>query len=70
MRIHEVLSRTFRHAARGVNAAGDVDVTVAANVNESGTTRTRVKSTKRVVQRSGKTVVSEERRERQDEKED
>jgi hypothetical protein len=70
VRIHKVLSQTFRKAARGVNAAADVDAVVSANVGEQGkTSRTHVSSRKRVVQRSGRTVVSEEQREQESEKE-
>jgi hypothetical protein len=70
MRINKVLSQTFRKATRGVNAAADVDAVISANVGESGkTNRTHVSSRKRVVQRSGRTVASEERREPEGEKE-
>jgi hypothetical protein len=67
VRIHKVLSQTFRKAARGVNVAADVDAVVSANVGESKTSRTHVSSRKRVVQRSGRTVVSEEQREQKSE---
>jgi hypothetical protein len=70
VRIHKVLSQTFRKAGRGLNAAADVDAVISANVGETGkTSRTHVSSRKRVVQRSGRTVVSEEQREQKDEKE-
>jgi hypothetical protein len=69
VQFHKVLSQAFRRAGRGVNAAADVDAVVSANVGGSGTQRTKVSSRKRVVQRSGRTVVSEERRETRDPKE-
>jgi hypothetical protein len=70
VRIHKVLSQTLRKAGRGINAEADVDAVISANVGEpEKTNRTHVSSRKRVVQRSGRTVVSEEKRERKGEKE-
>jgi hypothetical protein len=43
--------------------AGRIDAAIAANVNEPGTTRSRTKTRQRIVQRSGRTVVSEQRTE-------
>jgi hypothetical protein len=70
VRTYDLLSRILRHAARSGNVSADVDATVAANTGERGTTHTHVSSRRRVVQRSGRTVVDEETRERRERKED
>jgi hypothetical protein len=61
MNLRRIIQRRIRHHGRGVNAVGDLNAVVSANVNEPGsknvvTSRTR----SRVVQRSGRTQVFDE----------
>ncbi len=58
MRLSEVIRRRLRASARSVDVQGDVNAVVAANVNEPGSV-TSTSSRQRVVQRDGRTVVSE-----------
>jgi hypothetical protein len=59
--IKKVIQRRIRHAGAGVNAVGDVNAVIAANVNEGGS-RTHVssRSHQRIVQRSGRTTYARE----------
>ncbi len=61
MKLSKVISKTLRREGKAAQVAGRIDAAIAANVNESGTTRTRTKTRQRIVQRSGRTVVSEQR---------
>jgi hypothetical protein len=60
--IRKIIQRRIRRQGEGVNAAGDVHAVIAANVGQ-GSSRTHVssRSRQRVVQRSGRTEVDEER---------
>ncbi len=54
MKIRKVIRRRIRHQKGGINVAGDVNATIAADVNESGSrTKTSSRSRQRIVQRSG-----------------
>ena len=59
MNLKKVIKRRIRHQAGGVNAAGDVDAVISANVGE-GSSRTHVstRSRQRIVQRSGRERTS------------
>jgi hypothetical protein len=59
--IKKIIQRRVRHAGRGVDALGDVNAVIGANVNE-GNSRTRVstRSRQRIVQRSGRTTYVRE----------
>jgi hypothetical protein len=62
VKIKKIIQRRIRHAQKGVNAVGDVNAVIAANVNEGGS-RTHVssRSRQRIIQRSGRiTYASEE----------
>jgi hypothetical protein len=63
MRLSKVVSKTLRREGKSAQVAGRIDAAIAANVNEQGTTRSRTKTRQRIVQRSGRTVVSEQRTE-------
>jgi hypothetical protein len=63
MRLSKVISKTLRREGKSAQVAGRIDAAIAANVNEHGTTRSRTKTRQRIVQRSGRTVVSEQRTE-------
>jgi hypothetical protein len=60
MRLSKVISKTLRREGNAAQVAGRIDAAIAANVNEQGTTRSRTKTRQRIVQRSGRTVVSEQ----------
>ena len=62
MNLMKIIQRRIRHEGGGVNAAGDVNAVVSANVGE-GSSRTHVSthSRQRIVQRSGRTQVTHER---------
>jgi hypothetical protein len=66
--IRKVINRHFRRADNGVQAVGDVDAVISANVGEKGgsVSHTSSRQRSRVVQRSGKTVVSETHEETRD----
>ena len=66
MKINRVIQRKVRRNEDGVSVAADVNATIAANVNESKGQHTRVSSYQRVVQRNGRTIVSERRVETSD----
>jgi hypothetical protein len=61
MNIRKVIKRRLRREGDGMNVAADVNAVVSANVGERGRSVSRTSSRQRtqVVQRSGKTVVSE-----------
>jgi hypothetical protein len=63
MRLSKVISKTLRREGNGAQVAGRIDAAIAANVNEQGATRSRTKTRQRIVQRSGRTVVSQQRTE-------
>ena len=56
--IRKVIQRRLRHRGEGVDVVGDVNAVIAANLNERGGSSS-VSSRQRVVQRDGRTVVSE-----------
>jgi hypothetical protein len=60
MRFRKIISKTFRRSEEGMQAAADVNAVIAANVGRSAS-RNHVSSRQSttVVQRGGKTVVSE-----------
>jgi hypothetical protein len=60
MKIRKVFKEQLKSRMKGVNAASSVNAVVSANVNEPGSTRTRVSSRQRVVQRGGRTHVESE----------
>ncbi|HEX2232774.1 MAG TPA: hypothetical protein VHG69_05370, partial [Thermoleophilaceae bacterium] len=60
MKIRKVFKEQLKSRKKGVNAAGAVHAVISANVNEPGSTHTRVSSRQRVVQRGGRTVVESE----------
>lgn len=61
MNIRKIIQRNIRSKGGGVNAVGDVDAVVSANVGKSeGSSHLSTRSRKRIVQRSGRTEVSEE----------
>jgi hypothetical protein len=60
MRIHKVFKRELKSRIKGIRAAGGLNAVVSGNVNEPGSTRTRVSSRQRIVQRGGRTVVESE----------
>ena len=59
LNIRKVFRRRIRHERNDVSVAADINVVVAANVNESGS-RSFVRSRQRIVQRSGR-VPGQER---------
>jgi hypothetical protein len=60
MNLRKVISRRFHRAGGGGQVAGDVNAVVSANIGERGSvSHTSSRKRTRVVQRSGKTVVSE-----------
>lgn len=54
-----MIRKSLDHDADGVSVKGGVNAVIAANVNEKNST-TRVSSKQRIVQRAGKTTVTEE----------
>jgi hypothetical protein len=60
MRFSKLIQRRIRRQGKGVDLVGDVNAAIAGNVGERGGT-TRTSSSQRIVQRSGRTVVSETR---------
>jgi hypothetical protein len=59
--IRKIIRKTIRHEGDGSQVAGDVNAVISANVGERGgsVSQTSSRSRTRIVQRSGKTVVSE-----------
>ncbi len=69
MNIRRIVNKHLRHEQDGVKVAADVNAVVSANVGEQNSvSHTSRRQRTRVVQRSGKTVVSETR-ESQEQKE-
>lgn len=65
MKIRKLISKKLDHDADGVQATGSVNAAISASVNEEGSsTSSRIRSRQRIVQRSGRTVVSEQKEER------
>jgi hypothetical protein len=61
MNIRKIIQRRIRHHGKGVNAVGDVNAVISANVNEgSSHSHVSARSRSRIVQRSGRTHMSEE----------
>jgi hypothetical protein len=62
MNIRRIIEQRIRHHGKGVNAAGDVHAVISANVGK-GSSHTHVssRSRQRIIQRSGRTEVFEER---------
>jgi hypothetical protein len=58
MRFVKLIQRRIRRSEGGVDVKGDVNAAIAANVGERGAT-TSASSSQRIVQRSGRTVVSD-----------
>jgi hypothetical protein len=53
--IKKLIHRRIRHTGEGVNAVGDVNAVIAANVDKGGSrTHVSTRSRQRVVQRSGR----------------
>jgi hypothetical protein len=62
MNVRRVVERRIRQQGKGVNAAGDVHAVIYANVGKgSAHTHVSSRSRQRIVQRSGRTEVFEER---------
>jgi hypothetical protein len=67
VRLSKVISKTHRREGQATQVAGRIDAAIAANVNEQGTTHSRTKTRRRIVQRSGRTVVAEQHTENDEE---
>ena len=61
MNVRKIIQKRIRHRSGGVNVAADVNAAVAGNVSHGEGTQTNISSHQRVVQRDGRTVVSESR---------
>lgn len=62
MNIRKIIQRRIRHQGKAVSALGDVNAVISANVSEgSSHSRVSTRSRQRIVQRSGRTKVTEER---------
>lgn len=59
MKIHKAVSKRIRKTGESVNLTGDVNAVVVVNDGEEASTAS-VTSRQRIVQRSGRTVVSEQ----------
>lgn len=60
MNLRKIINKAVRHQGDGTNAAGDVNAAVAANVGEQGSeTAVSSRQSTRIVQRSGRTEISE-----------
>ncbi len=59
MKIRKIVQKTFRGKASDV--AGSLTAVIAANVNERGGSHTHVSSRQRIVHRSGRTEIDEEK---------
>jgi hypothetical protein len=61
MNIRRIIERRIRQQGKGVNAAGDVHAVISANVGKASShTHVSSRSRQRIVQRSGRTEISEE----------
>jgi hypothetical protein len=54
VKINKVIQKRLRRRGDGVNIIGDVNATVAGNIGEGGTSRSRIASRQSIVQRSSK----------------
>jgi hypothetical protein len=62
MNLRRVVHKRIRHKGKGVNALADLNAVIAANVGETGSkSHISSRSKQRIVQRSGRTEVTEER---------
>jgi hypothetical protein len=61
VRFRRVINKAFKRAGEGSAAAGGVNAVVSANVNERGRSVTRVSSSQRIVQRSGRNKAGDRR---------
>ena len=59
MNVRRSIRKRIRHRSGGVDVAADVNAAVAGNVSQAEGTHTKVSSHQRIVQRDGRTVVSE-----------
>jgi hypothetical protein len=62
MNFRKIIQRRIERQGKGVNAVGDVNAVISANVNE-GSSRSHVstRSRQRIVQHSGRRDVTDER---------
>ena len=60
MKLRKVVNRRFAKRAGRSTVAGAVNAVFAANVNERSASSTRASSRQRIVQRGGRTVVTDE----------
>jgi hypothetical protein len=62
MNIRKIIQKRIRHQDEGVNAVGDVNAVISANV-ERGSSHSHVstRSRQRIVQRSGRTKIGGDR---------
>jgi hypothetical protein len=62
VKFRKIIQRRIGHHGKAVNAVGDVNAVISANVNEgSSHSHVSTRSRQRIVQRSGRTKVTEER---------
>lgn len=62
VKLQKIIQKRIRRQSTGVNAVGDVNAVVSANVNEGGSrSHLSTRSRQRIVQRSGRTDVADER---------
>jgi hypothetical protein len=66
MKIRKVFKKTVTGGDGDSNVAGGFHAVIAANVGESGRSKSSVSSRQRIVQKSGKTTVTEDSSERRD----
>jgi hypothetical protein len=59
MRVRKVVSQPIDVKVDGIHFSGGITAAMAAAVNETGTNGLRVSSRRRIVQRNGRTEVSE-----------
>jgi hypothetical protein len=58
--LRKIIAKRFERTRDGINVAGDVNAVVSANVDEPSSTNAASRRTRtRIVQRSGRTAVSE-----------
>jgi hypothetical protein len=67
MRFKKVINEPIDQEVDGVHVTGGINAVITANVNESGSSVTRVSSKQRIVQRNGKTEVFEQTNDTDDE---
>jgi hypothetical protein len=67
MRFRKVVNKTVSEGDESSNVAGGINAVVAANINEPNSKMSvSSRQRRRIVQRSGKTIVNEESSERRD----